>query len=85
MSVTIATEPLRAAALAGIGLAVVPDRMVNDALASGLLVRVLSEFATPKAGIFVVYLTNRLVAPRARARAFVDCLARDLRARGIAG
>lgn len=83
MSVTIATEPLRAAALAGIGLAVVPDSMVNDALASGLLVRVLSEFATPKAGIFAVYPTNRLVAPRARA--FVDCLARDLRARGIAG
>jgi DNA-binding transcriptional LysR family regulator len=78
---THSTESLRAAALAGLGLVVAPDWMVRDALAAGSLVRVLEAFPAPTAGIFAVYPTNRLVTPRVRA--FVDYLARDLRARGI--
>jgi DNA-binding transcriptional LysR family regulator len=78
---THSTESLRAAALAGLGLVVVPDWMVRDLLAAGSLVRVLEALPAPKAGIFAVYPTNRLVTPRVRA--FVDHLARDLRVRGI--
>ena len=79
---TQSTESLRAAALAGLGLVVVPDWMVTDALAGGQLVRVLEAFAAPRAGIYAVYPTNRLLTPSVRA--FVDHLMRDLRARGIA-
>lgn len=78
---THSTESLRAAALAGLGLVVMPDWMVTDALAGGQLVRVLETYAAPKAGIYAVYPTNRLVTPRVRA--FVDHLVHDLRARGI--
>jgi len=79
---THSSETLRAAALAGIGLAALPDWMVPDALAAGFLVRVLAEHAAPRAGIYAVYPTNRLITPRVRA--FVDHLVADLRARGIA-
>lgn len=78
---TYSTESLRAAALGGLGLVVVPDWMVSDALAAGRLVQVLRDHPPPTAGIFAVYPTNRLVTPRVRA--FVDHLVRDLRARGI--
>lgn len=76
-------ETLRAAALAGIGLAALPDWAVADALAAGLLQRVLPEAATPESGIFAVYPTNRLMIPKVRA--FVDHVAAGLRARGLAG
>lgn len=76
---TNASESLRAAALAGLGLAALPRWMVADALASGALVQVLAGFATPRSGIFAVYPTNRLLTPSVRA--FVDHLARDLRRR----
>ena len=79
---TQSSETLRAAALAGVGLTALPDWMVADAVSAGQLVRVLAEFAAPRAGIFAVYPTNRLITPRVRA--FVDHLAGDLRVRGIA-
>jgi DNA-binding transcriptional LysR family regulator len=74
-------ESLRAAALAGIGLAALPDWAVADALASGQLQRVLPESETPASGIFAVYPTNRLMTPKVRA--FVDHVAARLRARGL--
>ena len=74
-------ESLRAAALAGIGLAALPDWAVADALASGQLQRVLPESETPTSGIFAVYPTNRLMTPKVRA--FVDHVAARLRARGL--
>jgi DNA-binding transcriptional LysR family regulator len=76
------TESLRAAALAGVGLAAVPDWSVADALAAGLLQRVLPDAATPESGIFAVYPTSRLMTPKVRA--FVDHVAAGLRARGLA-
>lgn len=75
------TESMRAAALAGIGLVVLPEWMVFDALASGALARVLAEFETPSSGIYAAYPSNRLIAPKVRA--FVDHLVRELRARGM--
>lgn len=74
------TETLRWAALAGIGIAPVPDWLVADALATGALVRVLDGFAAPEWGIFAVYPTNRMLTPAVRV--FVDHLAAGLRARG---
>lgn len=76
------SESLRAAALAGLGLAALPEWLVAEALVAGQLVRVLTEHDTPSGGIYAVYPTNRLLA--SRVRVFVDHIARDLRARGLA-
>lgn len=74
-------ESLRAAALAGLGLAAVPEWLVADALVAGQLTRVLADHQTPSGGIYAVYPTNRLLA--SRVRLFVDHMVRDLRARGL--
>ncbi len=74
-------ESLRAAALAGLGLAAIPEWLVADALVAGRLTRVLADRETPFGGIYAVYPTNRLLTPRVRL--FVDHMARDLRARGL--
>ena len=79
---TNSTESLRAAALAGVGLVALPDWAVADALVAGRLARVLAGFETPTSGVFAVYPTNRLLTPTVRL--FVDQVARDLRARGLA-
>jgi len=42
---------------------------------------VLADHEPPSGGIYAVYPTNRLLAPRVRV--FVDHIARDLRARGL--
>ena len=78
---TNSTESLRAAALAGLGLAALPGWMVNDAIATGELTEVLAGFSSPSAGIFAVYPTNRLLTPKIRV--FVDHLAGELAARGV--
>ncbi len=78
---TNSVESLRAAALAGLGLAAAPDWLVADALVAGRLAVVLAAHAAPSVGVYAVYPTNRLLTPRIRA--FVDHLARDLRARGL--
>lgn len=78
---TNATESLRAAALAGLGLAAVPEWLVADAIVAGQLATVLDGHPAPAGGIYAVYPTNRLLTPRIRT--FVDHLARDLRARGL--
>jgi DNA-binding transcriptional LysR family regulator len=76
-------DGLRAAAIAGLGLTPVPDRLVADALAAGQLARVLTDFETTTSGIYAVYPTNRLITPVIRE--FVEHLIGDLRARGVAG
>lgn len=75
------TEGLRAAALAGLGIVAVPDWLVADAVVAGQLAHLLESEELPSAGIYAVYPTNRLLTPKVRA--FVDHLARDLRARGL--
>ncbi|WP_395713692.1 LysR family transcriptional regulator [Reyranella sp.] len=74
-------ESLRTAALAGLGLAPAPEWLVADALVAGRLTRVLTDYEPPSGGIYAVYPTNRLLAPRVRV--FVDHIVRDLRARGL--
>jgi DNA-binding transcriptional LysR family regulator len=45
---------LAAAALAGLGIAALPDFLTDDHIASGALVPVMTRFPAPEAGIFVV-------------------------------
>ncbi|UYB52947.1 LysR substrate-binding domain-containing protein [Xanthomonas sp. AM6] len=45
---------LAAAALAGLGIAALPDFLIADHIASGALVRVLSNYPLPVAGLYVV-------------------------------
>lgn len=45
---------IAAAALAGLGIAGLPDFLVADHLASGALVRVLTRYPLPEAGLYVV-------------------------------
>lgn len=78
---TNSSESLRTAALAGLGLAPAPEWLVADALVAGRLTRVLADYEPPSGGIYAVYPTNRLLAPRVRV--FVDHIVRDLRARGL--
>lgn len=75
------SESLRAAALSGLGLAAIPEWLIADALAAGLVSRVLPSEETPLGGIYAVYPTNRLLTPKIRA--FVDHTVRDLRSRGL--
>lgn len=75
------SESLRTAALAGIGLAALPDWAVADALVAGTLLRVLPEHAAPEFGIYALYPTNRLMIPKIRS--FVDHVAAGLRTRGL--
>jgi DNA-binding transcriptional LysR family regulator len=71
------TESLRAAALAGVGLTTLPTWGVADLLADGRLVRVLGEWTTPEAGIYAIYPSNRLLAPKVKL--YVDHVARTLK------
>jgi DNA-binding transcriptional LysR family regulator len=47
-------EALLAAALAGLGVAALPDFLIEEHLASGSLVAVLADYPPPEAGLFVV-------------------------------
>jgi len=45
---------LAAAALAGLGIAALPDFLIADHVASGALVRVMTRYPPPEAGLYVV-------------------------------
>jgi DNA-binding transcriptional LysR family regulator len=57
---------LAAAAIAGLGIAALPDFLTEAALASGALVPVLSRYPLPDAGIFVVRPPGRHPARKVR-------------------
>jgi DNA-binding transcriptional LysR family regulator len=67
-------EMLRAAALDGIGIALLPSWTAAEPLRTGALKRVLREWEPPASTIYAVYPGNRLMS--AKVRAFVDHLAR---------
>ena len=67
-------EMLRAAALDGIGIAVLPTWAVGEPLRAGALRRVLAAWELPASTIYAVYPGNRLMSMKVRA--FVDHLAR---------
>ncbi|HWZ61756.1 MAG TPA: LysR substrate-binding domain-containing protein [Steroidobacteraceae bacterium] len=69
---------LRAAALAGLGVARLPESVVREDLASGALTRVLVGWHTPQGIVHVVFPTRRGMLPAVRA--FIDFLAERLAA-----
>jgi DNA-binding transcriptional LysR family regulator len=64
----------RAAAIAGLGYAPLPDFIAEPAIESGKLVSVLDDWAPTGGGIFAVYPHRRYLP--AKIRVFVDYLAR---------
>lgn len=61
---------LRAAALAGTGLAASPEFLVREQVARGELVRVLAGFSQQRLNLYALYPQNRHLSPKVRA--FVD-------------
>ena len=74
-------EALVAAAVAGMGLAQVPDNMAADALERAQLVEVLKAQRPPPMPVSVVYSSSRGVTPRLRA--FIDVLSARSALRGV--
>jgi DNA-binding transcriptional LysR family regulator len=70
-------DALMQAALAGIGIATIPDFIIGDALLTGKLVEVLPETRRPPIGVHAVYPPGRFTPPKLRA--FIDCLAESFR------
>ena len=68
---------LRRAALAGMGLAVLPTFMIADDLAAGRLRRVVPAFLPTRLGIYAAYPQGKRVP--SKTRAFVDALAAHFR------
>ncbi|CAM2140659.1 LysR family transcriptional regulator, regulator for bpeEF and oprC [Pararobbsia alpina] len=65
-------EIARDAAIAGLGVTMLPTFIVQGALTSGKLIKVLEAFEPPKGGVFAVYPQHRQSSPAVRA--FVDFL-----------
>ena len=59
-------EIARDLAIAGLGITLLPDFMVDDVLSDGRLIPLLDEYAHYEAGIFVVYPQSRYVSVNAR-------------------
>jgi len=74
--VTNSAEVLRATALGGVGIAMLPTWAVAEEFRSGALSRVLPGWAPPPSVIHAVYLVNRRMS--AKVRAFIDHLARHI-------
>lgn len=58
--------PVRLAALAGHGIAMLPDVMVFDDVRAGRLIRLLTEYPSPRVPIHLVYPSQRHLALRTR-------------------
>ena len=67
---------LRAAALAGLGIAQLPESVVREDLRSGALARVLPEWKTPEGIVHAVFPSRRGLLPAVRV--FIDFLAERL-------
>ncbi len=67
---------LRAAVLAGLGIALLPESVVREDLSSGALVRVLPAWNAPQGILHVVFPSRRGMLPAVRV--FIDCLAEHL-------
>lgn len=57
---------VRQAALAGHGIAMLPDLMVFDDVSAGRLVRLLTEYPLQRVPVYLVYPSRRNLAPRTR-------------------
>jgi DNA-binding transcriptional LysR family regulator len=65
-------EALAAAAIAGLGIAALPDFVIDSHIASGALQPVLADYPSPEAGLYVVRPPGAF-APR-KVRALIDIL-----------
>jgi DNA-binding transcriptional LysR family regulator len=74
--ITNSAEVLRACALGGMGIAMLPTWAVAEELRSGTLVAVLPGSASPASVIHAVYPANRRMS--AKVRSFVDHLAHHI-------
>jgi DNA-binding transcriptional LysR family regulator len=72
-------EALTAAALAGIGIAMVPDFLIEKHIASGVLVPVLVDYPPPEGGLFVVRPPGDF--PPRKVRALIEILVERFGAR----
>jgi DNA-binding transcriptional LysR family regulator len=70
--ITTSPETLRAAALAGTGVMLLPSFVICDLLASGGLVPLLPDYQTPEFEIVALYPHRRHMT--AKVRAFIDML-----------
>ena len=65
-------DVMREAAIAGLGVILQPDFLLQEALADGRLVRVLPDWQAAPIGIFAVYTSRSHLAPKVRS--FIDHL-----------
>ncbi|MBE8715727.1 LysR family transcriptional regulator [Cellvibrio polysaccharolyticus] len=63
---------LATAALAGLGIAALPDFLIADHLASGALKRIMTRYPPPEAGLYVVWPPT--AHPPRKIRALIDLL-----------
>ena len=75
-------EAIRDAALAGLGIALLPDFLVADDLVAGRLRQVLPSLETDDAKIVALYPDKRLLEPRVRR--FIDLMVEELGDQGQA-
>jgi len=68
---------LAAAAAAGIGIAWLPDCITHDHVTSGALVRIMTEYPPPAAGVYVVRPPGR--HPERKIRVLVEMLTRSIK------
>ncbi|MEJ8856851.1 LysR family transcriptional regulator [Variovorax robiniae] len=61
---------------AGMGMAFLPEWLVDDDLAQGLLTRLVPDFTAPAVTLFAVYTSRQYMAPKLRS--FIDFLAERL-------
>jgi DNA-binding transcriptional LysR family regulator len=64
-------------AKAGLGAALVPQRLAGDSISAGLLVHVMKEYFSEREGHFAVYSSRR--HPTAAIRAFLDFVVEESR------
>jgi DNA-binding transcriptional LysR family regulator len=69
-------EAIRDAAIAGLGIALLPDFLVAEELAAGRLRQVLSGIETDEVKIVTIYPNKRLLEPRVRR--FIDLMVEEL-------
>ncbi|AKJ70141.1 LysR family transcriptional regulator [Pandoraea thiooxydans] len=63
-------QGLRRAALAGMGIVLLPEIMLSDDIAAGRLVRLLPAYAPPSRALNLLYLQDRRISPKLRS--FID-------------
>jgi DNA-binding transcriptional LysR family regulator len=72
-------ESLRAAALAGLGVVLLPQWLIGEDICNGRLVQVMAGYHAPDNAVYAVYPPSRHLSPKVRG--FVDLLARHFAGR----